>query len=448
VSTENHAQTEPSSCYVDDEGAECWICLGEGPDDLGQPLRRDCSCRGEAAGFAHLSCIVEYAEQKSQQMNRGEIDQKSHRLNMVDLNNFREPWEKCANCHQNHQNELAVDLATGFVTFVEGKYPDNIPIRLESLVLKLEAIQSMIAHLKPKQKQEAKNVACQVLFMIGQMESKTRPLPKRILLAEAVTYSILGRIVLAERTKETAQEAMVCFEKCRDANKRIGNPNGVALADTYIAIAKSRREGGVNKVNIEEMVEKIRIVYDQRVEKLGGDVPMTLAAGLDLARALEKANRMLEAERLMTKLLAICRRVQGPDHALTKKAETHLKGWKVRYVNVQFQHQWFLFEALRYEEDYKKLVIKGPISTTMQRYKNAKKEEILTVDTSDTQPASDTFVVCHGLEGARQHCNGKIGQMIQDDSGRYEVHFEDKDLKPCNVKHANLHIIFELPKHE
>ena len=46
------------------EGASCWICLEEEADDSGEPLRRDCSCRG-GSGWAHLSCIVEYSKQKS-----------------------------------------------------------------------------------------------------------------------------------------------------------------------------------------------------------------------------------------------------------------------------------------------------------------------------------------------------------------------------------------------
>lgn len=103
---------------------------------------------------------------------------------------------------------------------------------------------------------------------------------------------------------------------------------------------------------MDEMVEKIRPVYEQRVVTLGPEAQMTVLAGLDLARALEKANHMLEAERLLTKLASISRRVQGPDHKTTKKAEAHLVLWQARYVSVQFQHQWFLFQALRYEDDY------------------------------------------------------------------------------------------------
>lgn len=48
----------------DESQSECWICLDGGPDEGGGPLRRDCSCRGQS-GFAHLSCLEQYAAQKS-----------------------------------------------------------------------------------------------------------------------------------------------------------------------------------------------------------------------------------------------------------------------------------------------------------------------------------------------------------------------------------------------
>jgi len=49
-------------------GPSCWICLYDGPDENGQIPRRDCSCRGTDSGYAHLSCLVEYAKQKTNSM--------------------------------------------------------------------------------------------------------------------------------------------------------------------------------------------------------------------------------------------------------------------------------------------------------------------------------------------------------------------------------------------
>jgi hypothetical protein len=34
------------------------LSLDDGLDEVGKPLVRDCSCRGDTAGFAHLSCTI------------------------------------------------------------------------------------------------------------------------------------------------------------------------------------------------------------------------------------------------------------------------------------------------------------------------------------------------------------------------------------------------------
>ena len=74
------------------------------------PLVRDCSCRGDSAGFAHLSCLTKYAEQRCK------------RAVEVDYEAFREPWKICNNCKQPFQNQLAIDLASAFVSFAESTY--------------------------------------------------------------------------------------------------------------------------------------------------------------------------------------------------------------------------------------------------------------------------------------------------------------------------------------
>ena len=92
------------------ETESCWICLEEGSDEHGYPLRRDCSCRGELAGFAYLSCIIKYAESKTE------------RWDGIDLAEFTKPWKLCSNFNQDHENELALDLASASVAFAEKQY--------------------------------------------------------------------------------------------------------------------------------------------------------------------------------------------------------------------------------------------------------------------------------------------------------------------------------------
>ena len=77
------------------------------------PLVRDCSCRGDSAGFAHLDCLIKYAEQKSKGASI--------------LGAFDEPWRVCNICTQLFQNQLSTDMASAFVSFAEATYghPSN-----------------------------------------------------------------------------------------------------------------------------------------------------------------------------------------------------------------------------------------------------------------------------------------------------------------------------------
>ena len=67
------------------------ICLCDEPDDNGKLPVRDCSCRGDSAGYAHLSCLVKYAQTKST-----EISNKSPAIGNVE--DFFKAWKKCPNC--------------------------------------------------------------------------------------------------------------------------------------------------------------------------------------------------------------------------------------------------------------------------------------------------------------------------------------------------------------
>jgi len=92
------------------DSAACYFSLAEEADKEDMPPVRDCSCRGDSAGFAHLSCLAKYAEQKC----KGAYD--------GDIQSFIEPWETCNNCNQPFQNQLAVELASALVLFAEATY--------------------------------------------------------------------------------------------------------------------------------------------------------------------------------------------------------------------------------------------------------------------------------------------------------------------------------------
>ena len=96
-------------------GAECWICLDGDPDDEGKPIVRDCSCRGDDAGFAHLSCLIKYARNRTSEL-----------IEIGEGDSFG-PWKKCPNCSQDYQRQVALDMARSLLSFVDEIADENYP---------------------------------------------------------------------------------------------------------------------------------------------------------------------------------------------------------------------------------------------------------------------------------------------------------------------------------
>ena len=81
----------------------CWICLDEGLDDHGQPLSRNCACRGDS-GWAHISCLASFAKMQTNGMSPVDFINVVRRLKGT-------AWSYCHTCKQEHHGDLRVALA-------------------------------------------------------------------------------------------------------------------------------------------------------------------------------------------------------------------------------------------------------------------------------------------------------------------------------------------------
>jgi hypothetical protein len=294
-----------------DEEAVCYLCLDGGVDKSDQPLRRDCACRGTDAGFVHLSCLTKYAATKS-------IHQAIHQARgMIE---FVKPWETCPGCHQKYQNELAIDIASKFVSFVRRQYPSDTQRQVESLNLKLRALMSTFGKLQPLQKREAVVTTNVLLSLIDRMKHDA-PLPRRYSQMEADAYNTHGCIALDEGMEESARRAVTHFENQLEVYEAIGFTRGIATAKINIAFAKSMYEGDNNN---EELLKASRELYEIRVSELGEEHYYTIDAGKKYAGILQQFNRREEAREILMKLLAISKQVFGSDHNITKSVESML----------------------------------------------------------------------------------------------------------------------------
>jgi hypothetical protein len=238
------------------------------------------------------------------------------------MNEFVKPWAICPNCLQGYQNELAIEVATKFVSFVRRQYPSDTQRQVESLNLKLRALMSTFGKLQPLQKREAVVTTNVLLSLIERRKTEIIPLPSvRYYQFEASAYGSLGRIALDEGTEESARRAVAHFQKSLEVYEAIRCVEGIAAAMNNIAHAKSKYEAG----NKEEVLKTSQELYELRVATHGVEEELTIYAGRNYAIDLHTANRGDEAMDLLTKLLAISKQVHGPDHSTTKEVELALK---------------------------------------------------------------------------------------------------------------------------
>ena len=291
----------------EDVEAVCYLCFDGGADEQ---LRRDCACRGTDAGFVHPSCLTEYLATKSKAWDGR------------DMNQFMDPWRVCPGCRQDYQNELRIEIATEFVSFVRRQYPDNTNWQVEALHLKLRALMNVFKKLQPVQKEEAGVTADVMLSLIDQMRVDEPPQTYRYSQMKAHAYHVHGRIALDEGTEESQRRAREYFERMLEVCEKNGHDEGIATAKVHMAFAKSKYEG---TGNLKEMVKASQEMYKLRIAELGNVHEHTIRAGVIYAINLRRANRGDEARELLTKLLATSKQLYGSEHNITKEVESTLK---------------------------------------------------------------------------------------------------------------------------
>ena len=82
-----------------------------------------------------------------------------------------------------------------------------------------------------------------------------------------------GQIALDEGTEESARRAVTHFENQLEVFEAIGFADGIALAKSNIALAKSKYEGGNNS---EELLKASQELYELRVTEFGEENDYTI----------------------------------------------------------------------------------------------------------------------------------------------------------------------------
>lgn len=412
------------------DGASCWLCLEEGPDEEGAPLVRNCSCRG-CSGFAHLPCIIKYAESMARQMLERRVMNAilGEAAVMKSALSFANIFLKCPNCKQDYQDDIQAGMAKAFAAFKKSFAPKNNHAETELL----QRLQSLDEENEAG-RVEGEEIVAKLLALI----EETKQNGDSNYAFEARAYVYVGEFYERISSDDSLKRAKDFYEKARD----ICNVQEFDLdrreVDIKIGWVESKLSGKNGHPDEAAELKLCQEQYECCIER-GNDVHI-INAGVNLANALYFADRTIKAERLLEKMVANSHRIHGPDHKSTVKAVSILKKMKERWVILESKQD--LFEVLRYENGGEKCVVQGPIKEN----RVVDEEQTYEVESIDVRPYIGTPVVLHGLKKAA-NLNGMIGEATKhcQSSDRYVVHLEDEGLKPVKVKHGNLRVIFDLP---
>ena len=410
-----NARASPTKCTPSEgSGAACWICLEEGPDESGQGIFRDCSCRGNTAGFAHLSCLVQFAQSKSKA-----LCEKSDKAGQCFPGHEQGPFEFCSNCKQNFLGELGLDMAKECLKMYEDR-PEIDHRRLQSKVLLarrygllnpggdtmiqiLEEIASTINEAKKAKSYPVHldRIEADINFFRGQrcatVEGPERDRAKRLLSASRNFYERLGD----KRTTSFIEAAMsdlgICDNKMTEADAR-----------SYL-----ERELAAN----------------------GKDQTQTIVASFTLVRVLLSKKKLSAAYECLTDTASTAVRVMGPNNPTWIEIQDTLYKFRGRH------HRAALLTPGDSAEE-KKIVL-AALSDDGTMYHGGCDGCSSMFSPSDIVLGENTPVVCVGLFKSH-HLNGKAATVegYDKEKGRHVIAFEDDELGQAKVKGTNLRAVF------
>ena len=381
-----------------------------------------------------------------------------------------EPFIVCPNCKQFYDNDVSKALAKACFEFVEEGLKDKENFCFLHHVLYADALTNQLVLLdgeNESEKAKGGELIAKFISVLGDMKSQLeleyhegmlrQRLLDKLTFVEADGNASIGCFYRKVNSEEGRLKAKEHFEKARDFLKNIHTTEAeLTLARMNENISELESELSGKEFHISESldVNVCQKFYDKCLEMHGQNSYMAIHSGVLLAKALRDERRTIEAERLLCKLIDISRLTLGHDHLSTKEAESFLAIVRERRVIYRFETVSGWFQALRYENEGEFCVVQGPMVVP----RNIDEEEQFPLDSAGIIPFVGTPVVCHGLQKAT-HLNGMIGDVRDIDVKEKEdgsegfdvnidrcvVHFEDKSLKPVNVKATNLRVLFDLP---
>ena len=324
--------------------APCWICLEDGPDDNGEPLVRDCACRGETSAGYHVSCIIDYAKVKTNEAI--DLLERKHKV----VKNVHEPWKLCPNCKQPYMGIVLLQLAQALLEHTN-HLPESHYVRFRARVLYFDTLSFQTAFNRDNH-----SIEIQAKAVLQTLEENPSELAGSFLggtsagdyhiktLVAGESVKPLVALGFLKRNTGDVESAVVLFEKalaCLDVAEAAGYCCDSSVQRDFIEghLRDIKRETGLISPSEEvaELRENLRRLIQNKEAGL-----VIVPAKTQLAFALQKTDppQYFEAIKLLKECSVFTSQVFGPDHDMSVMS-------KYIYDNTRNEYMLYLREIAK-----------------------------------------------------------------------------------------------------
>ena len=297
--------------------ASCWLCLEEGPDIFGEPLVRNCSCRGNS-GFAHISCLINYAESFSNKA-----------LLSDDVIESLSSFTVCTICRQDYQNNVAYELSAAAVKFIEREFTSDqhVHVYIDALMCRLAQLKVEIVN----DRYEGEAIVIKILDVLDKLKHShdghrlSSSNEGHAHATIATFFHQIGSNDCLQKAKFHFQTAKSMFEMERNEQME-RNELSMMMIDKLLDDIEVKICGEVHQCHSHDSDVKLCTKrYALFTKEFGAEDDMTITAGTKLAETLSMACKTSEAKRLLVELVEMSGRVHGSEHECTRCATLALQ---------------------------------------------------------------------------------------------------------------------------
>ena len=305
------------------EGACCWICLGEGDDEQGMPLMRECACRGDA-GFSHPLCLAKYCRQRCDR-----IDTSSHPQASIDN------WVNCHNCKMNQRGLLGLCLAEAHLLWaVKNKMPNSLEVYCAKKDIGIRLLDRSNTIRDPK-KNECALARKDLRRALHFFEEQVKTLEGRMqgdFFDQQTTMCFIGDALkicaLAHERLGEVDNELSYYRRAHEVNTeyiKLFGMDGTAAQLTMSINAEIERITGEKAPPLDEgFIDALKRDIQIMTREVGEDYVTVYIMQYQLFDMLKSRNDYEEALGVITNLVSRAQRSLGRDHSTTKAYEAAL----------------------------------------------------------------------------------------------------------------------------